>query len=224
MTTSRRTRSDTGGQALSGVALERERWSDAWRSLGVLEPRGLLDELAARYAEPHRAYHTLQHLHECFEALAPAAELAEHLAEVQLALWFHDAIYDTRAQDNEERSARWAADSVARAGARDGVAARVHALVMVTKHAAVPAGRDAQLLVDVDLSILGASAERFAEYEQQVRREYAWVPETGFRQARARVLGSFLARPRIYTTSWFEGRLEARARENLARSIAELSG
>ena len=143
---------------------------------------------------------------------------------MQLALWFHDAIYDTRAQDNEERSAIWAADSLRGAGVREDVAARVHALVMVTKHAAVPSGADAELLVDVDLSILGAPEARFAEYERQVRREYAWVPEDAFRRARARVLESFLARPRIYSTRWFERRLEERARANLARSIAELSG
>jgi predicted metal-dependent HD superfamily phosphohydrolase len=155
--------------------------------------------------------------------LEPATGLAERLAEVQLALWFHDAIYDTRAQDNEERSARWAAESLSGADAPGEAAARVHALVMVTRHAAVPSGADAELLVDVDLSILGAPEARFAEYERQVRQEYAWVPEAGFRKARARVLESFLARPRIYSTSWFKRRLEERARANLARSIVELS-
>ena len=203
--------------------MERECWRDAWQALGVTAPAGLLDALVARYAEPHRAYHTLQHLRECFEALASGASLAEHLAEVQLALWFHDAIYDTRAQDNEEQSARWASESLAQAGAQEDAVARVHDLVMATKHAAVPTGRDAQLLVDVDLSILGAPEARFAEYERQVRREYAWVPEDGFRRARARVLESFLARPRIYSTRWFEQRLEERARANLSRSIEELA-
>ena len=110
-----------------------------------------------------------------------------------------------------------------RSGAPDETAGRVRDLVLATKHDAVPETVDARLLVDVDLAILGAPRGRFAEYEAQVRREYAWVPEPAFRTARAKILGEFLARPAIYSTPGFRGRLEARARENLARSIGELA-
>jgi hypothetical protein len=134
--------------------------------LGARAPAGLFEALAARYAEPHRAYHTLQHLQECFAALDPVAGEAEHLAEVRLALWFHDAIYDTHAHDNEEASARWASDSLAEGGADRAAAERVRALILATKHDALPAAGDAQLLVDIDLSILGASDARFVEYEE----------------------------------------------------------
>lgn len=199
-------------------------WEAAWRALRVPAPSGLYEELCARYAEPHRAYHTQEHLRECFEHLDAAIAWAEHLAEIQLALWFHDAIYDPRAQDNEARSAQWARAALDGAGAAREVGERVHALVMATRHAAEPEGADATLLVDVDLSILGASDARFAEYERQIRREYAWVPESGYRQARTRVLQSFLERPAIYGTRWFASRLEDRARSNLARSIRELEG
>ncbi len=202
----------------------RATFEQAWRALGVRAPEGLLDELIARYSEPQRAYHTLQHLDECFAQLSPASSLAEHLAEVQLALWFHDAIYDSRAQDNEERSARLASESLLAAGGGADCAARVHALILATRHDAAPEGADARLLVDVDLSILGAADERFAEYERQIRAEYAWVPEPDYRRGRARVLSSFLERPAIYGTSWFSGRLEGRARANLARSLAALAG
>ena len=169
-----------------------------------------------------RAYHTLQHLRECFAQLAPVESCAEHLAEVELALWFHDALYDTRAQDNEERSADWARQALAQAGVPAEVGARVRALVLATRHAALPEVGDAQLLVDVDLSILGAAPVRFDEYERQIRQEYAWVPDAAFRQARANVLRGFLARPRIFGTPWFANRLEAPARANLARSLHAL--
>ncbi len=208
---------------LRRVMLERARWEDAWKTLGVPEPQGVFTELVARYAEPHRAYHTLQHLRECFEVLEPACALASHLAEVQLALWFHDAIYDTRKQDNEDESARWAYSSIVTAHASPETATRVRDLVVATKHNAVPEGADAQLLIDVDLSILGADEARFAEYEKQIRQEYSWVPEEGFRQARAQVLASFLARASIYSTPWFASRLEERARTNLRRSLGELA-
>jgi predicted metal-dependent HD superfamily phosphohydrolase len=199
--------------------LAQERWGAAWRSVGVQPPEELLSQLLARYSQPHRFYHTLQHLEECFAVLAPATHFAEHLAEVELALWFHDAVYDTRAQHNEEQSARWAEQALLAAGASQVIAGRIGNLVVVTKHNAVPEGEDARLLVDVDLSILGAAEERFAEYERQVREEYRWVAEAAFRQGRARVLASFLERPSIYSTSWFAVRLEGRARANLQRSL-----
>jgi predicted metal-dependent HD superfamily phosphohydrolase len=202
---------------------ERAQWDAAWKTLARPAPPGLLSDLAARYAEPHRAYHTLQHLRECFVQLEPAADLADHLAEVQLALWFHDAIYDTRAHDNEERSARWARDALLTAGVDREPAERVEHLVLATKHDATPESADARLLVDVDLSILGADGARFREYEEQVRREYAWVPDTTFRERRAQVLTRFLARPSIYSTPRFAARLEQQARTNLSRSLQQLS-
>lgn len=201
---------------------EQERWSETWSRLGAVAPEALFVELVGRYSEPHRFYHTLQHLRECFSVLEPASHLAGRLAEVQLALWFHDAVYDTRAQDNEEQSARWAEQSLVAAGANSDAAAQVRELVLATKHRAVPQGEDAKLLVDVDLSILGAAEPRFAEYERQVRQEYEWVPKDAFRQRRARVLASFLDRSSIYSTAWFAARLEEQARKNLSRSLKEL--
>ena len=201
---------------------ERAQWDAAWDALGRPAPDGLLSDLAARYAEPHRAYHTLQHLRECFVQLEPVTDLAEHLAEVQLALWFHDAIYDTRGHDNEERSARWAREALLAAGVDREPAERVERLVLATKHDATPEGADARLLVDVDLSILGADGARFREYEAQIRLEYAWVPDTTFRERRAQVLTRFLARPSIYSTSRLAARLEQQARSNLSRSLQQL--
>jgi predicted metal-dependent HD superfamily phosphohydrolase len=198
-------------------------WDRTWEALGCDPPAGLLGELRARYSEPDRFYHTLEHLRECFEALAPAAALAERLPEVQLAIWFHDAVYDTRASDNEERSGRLAREALVAAGAAAAVAARVEALVLATRHDAVPRDADARLVVDLDLGILGASAARFDEYESQIRREYSWVPDSAFRDARAAVLTRFLERPSIYRTAWFASRLEQRARENLVRSLRQLS-
>ena len=198
-------------------------WSRTWRRVGAKPPPGLLDELLARYAEPHRSYHTMQHLRECFATLEPASHLAARLGEVELALWFHDAIYDTRATDNEARSARWAEEALAAGGAGADTAARVRDLVLATRHTTAPEGEDTKLLVDVDLAILGAPEPRFAEYEAQVRQEYAWVPEDAFRQRRTRILQSFLDRPSIYSTPWFAERLEDRARTNLARSLRKLA-
>ena len=148
-------------------------WTAAWQALGVAAPDDALRfELQRRYGEPQRHYHTMQHLGECLAWFDREQALAERPGEVALALWFHDAIYDVHAHDNEARSADWARQALQAAGASDASADRVHALVMATRHDAVPEGRDAELLIDIDLSILGAERARFDEYERQVHAEY----------------------------------------------------
>ena len=198
-------------------------WARAWQGLhadGV--GLALRDSLLEAWNEPHRHYHTRRHLHDCLALLEPSLSLAEHPAEVEMALWFHDAIYDPKAAENELRSAEWAARALAEAGVASQARARVHALVMATRHAVEPAGADQQLLVDVDLAILGADRERFDEYEVEVREEYAWVPGPVFRHKRREILSQFLSRPRIYSTAGFIERFEEPARENLAHAIASL--
>jgi predicted metal-dependent HD superfamily phosphohydrolase len=193
-------------------------WQRAWAGIGAVgEGDALFAQLMAAYAEPQRHYHTLQHLGECLALFDDARTLAAHPAEVELALWFHDAIYDIKGHDNEQRSADWARDALRDAGAPTDAAQRVHDLVMATRHTAVPSGRDEQLLVDIDLSILGAARARFDEYEQQIRKEYAYVPGFLFRRKRREILKGFLDRPAIYSTPHFHDMLEARARDNLRR-------
>jgi predicted metal-dependent HD superfamily phosphohydrolase len=196
-----------------------ERWRETWRQLHGAADARLYDELIASYGERHRKYHTARHLDECFEKFNEARDSAEHPAEVELALWFHDAVYDTRREDNEEKSADWARAGALQAGVPADAAERVHALIMATRHQAVPSGADAELLVDVDLSILGAAPERFDEYERQIREEYAWVPGFVFRRKRAQILEGFLARSAIFSTAHFRSRYERQARENLLRSL-----
>lgn len=194
-------------------------WDSAWSALGASAPQPVLAELLQSYSEPQRHYHTLQHLGEAMGLLQPALGLAERPGEVALALWFHDAVYETQAKDNEARSADWAVAVVRGQGLPAEVAGRVHGLIMATCHAAQPSGIDAQLLVDADLGILAADPLRFAEYEVQVRAEYEWVPLPLYRARRREVLLGFMQREAIYCTDWFGQRLEARARCNLAQAL-----
>ncbi|MEL1263445.1 N-methyl-D-aspartate receptor NMDAR2C subunit [Pseudoxanthomonas putridarboris] len=199
----------------------RASWQRAWPGIGATGGGGaLFERLKAAYAEPQRHYHTLQHLQECLSAFDAARHLAAHPHEVEMALWFHDAIYEVKRHDNEERSADWAREALLAGGVDPDAAARVHALVMATRHTAVPVGRDERLLVDIDLSILGAERARFDEYERQIRKEYAYVPGFLFRRKRREILKGFLDRPAIYSTPHFHDALERRARANLARVTA----
>lgn len=206
------------------MSVSLESWRQTWRELGAAAPdEGLYDQLITCWNEEHRRYHTLQHLGECLAHFATVRDQAQRPAEIELALWFHDAFYEPRRDDNELLSAQWARSSVLQAGLPVDVADRVHALVMATCHDATPEDADAQLLVDVDLSILGAEPARFDEFDEQIRAEYAHVPDEAYRQGRSRVLISFLARPRLYSTEHFHEALERRAKDNLRRALARLS-
>jgi predicted metal-dependent HD superfamily phosphohydrolase len=202
-------------------------WQRACQGLNLSGQTDVLhDQLIARYQEPQRHYHTLQHLAECISLLNTLPIQAplppEQLAEIEMALWFHDAIYDVKGSDNEQKSADWAASELLAAGVAQDVARRIHALIMVTKHDAQPELPSELLLVDIDLSILGAAPDRFAQYDKQVREEYAWVPEELFRPKRTAVLQQFLDRPTIYSTPHFRDTREAQARLNLQDAIETL--
>lgn len=194
-------------------------WHHTWAALQCVPAAGLFDELLQAYRQQQRHYHTLQHLGECLQLHTESAHLAQHPADIGLALWFHDAVYDVHATDNEARSADWAAAALHTAGASTATQQHVHALIMATEHTAAPMAGDAALLADIDLAILGAAPARFAEYERQIRQEYAWVPEDVFTEKRQAVLHSFNARPRIYSTDLFYDRLEAPARANLKQAL-----
>lgn len=196
-------------------------WTRAWASSGAAgDGTALRDDLLRRWAAPQRHYHTRQHLAECLALFEEFAGLAADPAAVELALWFHDAVYDIPGRDNEGRSAAWAQEALAAAGARAGVPEAVRDLVLATRHDAPPAGGDAALLVDIDLAVLGAAAERFAEYERQIRAEYSYVPGLLFRCKRRAILQGFLDRPAIFTTPALHARFEAAARRNLAGALA----
>ena len=110
-------------------------WRGAWESWNVQAPAALRARLIAHYREPQRRYHTLQHLRECLAQFEALRSHAQRAGEVELALWFHDAVYDPRRTDNEALSARWARREIETQGVGGAVARRVQALVMATRQA-----------------------------------------------------------------------------------------
>lgn len=184
--------------------------SDAWHA-----------RLLSAYNEHHRMYHTLQHLDECLSLLDRHS--CERADLIEMALWFHDAVYDPQANDNEERSAELARSALSESGLASTAITEVQRLIMLTKSHQPGVGLDDPLLIDIDLAILGQSEERFAEYERQIRHEYSWVPDQIYRAKRVEVLAAFLQRQDIFLTRQFHELFEARARANLCQLIASLS-
>ncbi len=200
-------------------------WATMWQQLQLTPPPTLADELKVAYSEPHRHYHSLQHLQECLTLLTQLHHLAVYPAQIALALYFHDAVYDVYAHDNEAKSAAWAIDVLIKIGAEAALIARIEQLIMATQHQAQPElfDNDAQLLVDIDLAILGRESARFAEYEQQIRQEYSWVAVEQFKQGRGQILASFLQRPFIYNSDYFRQHFESLARFNIQTALARFS-
>jgi predicted metal-dependent HD superfamily phosphohydrolase len=186
-------------------------------------PASLRDRLRARYDEPHRRYHTWEHVLACFDAVVRITDAS--MAEVELALLFHDAVYEPLASDNERRSAELLVEEGRRVWLDDRLLQRASRLVLATTHRASEAADtpEACVVLDADLSILGSDPRTFDRYERQAREEYARVDDAIYADGRRRILRSFLACPTIYSTPRGRNLWEARARENLERSVARLA-
>ena len=204
--------------------MDQQRWSSLCRRLGCPSLDERLAVLEKAYSERHRHYHTAQHVRECLDLLDENAVSADHPLEVEFAIWLHDVIYVPRRNDNEERSAALAVEWLRTCVADEAVVDRVRRLILATRHVDPPKTEDEALLLDIDLAILGAEPLRYQQYEQQVRREYRWVPSFIFRKRRAEVLSSFLDRLAVYQTSWFRERRESPARANMSKALGELRG
>jgi predicted metal-dependent HD superfamily phosphohydrolase len=191
--------------------------------VGPAESYPVFDRLVAAYSEPHRHYHNLEHLSEMFRVARKLADFADDMSAVQLAIWFHDVVYDPKAKDNEERSASLAIELLQPLDVPEPVLVHVKAMILATAH--VDADRvdaDTAVLLDADLAILGAEERRYARYAADIRREYAWVPDDAYRAGRSKVLEGFLARPRIYRTERMHQTADATARDNLRKEIEHL--
>ena len=214
----------------TAIATLTQTWQALWQRLGgnPEDAIAVFQKLLAAYTEPHRAYHTLEHIQACLYQFDTVRSLAQYPDAVETALWFHDAIYDTRATDNEIRSAHWAFEAMSAGDISRRTAEHISDLVIATQHFSarldvISMQPDAALLVDIDLSILGYPPSAFEQYERQIRQEYNWVPETAYRQKRTEILCAFLTRPWIYQTPYFQAKYEFQARQNLNSLIQKWS-
>jgi predicted metal-dependent HD superfamily phosphohydrolase len=202
--------------------LSDSRWSELATRLGIVKPLVAFRWLEARYEERARKYHTPHHINECLGVLDRTQHPEASNPLVEYALWFHDAIYNTFSKKNEERSADAAVKVLERSGRPQGDCELVRAMILATRHDERPTEPPLQLLVDTDLAILGAEADRYAEFELQIRTEYWWVPTAMYRKQRAAILQSFVMRPSIYATHEVRERLERQARNNIAWGLEQL--
>ncbi len=190
-------------------------------------PLDVLGVLKARYAEPQRHYHTWAHVEALLGHYRRWVRYLNRPGPVLWALYWHDAIYDPQAKDNEEKSAQLLEREADGHLSPHDIAFAV-AIIRATASHTVPDGlnvhdaEDLALFLDMDLSILGAPEAAYDRYEQDIRAEYAFVPEEAYRAGRGAILNGFLSRPRLYFTDIAHAEWDEAARANLARAVRAL--
>jgi predicted metal-dependent HD superfamily phosphohydrolase len=203
-----------------------DEWNRLMDSLNVPRENGRLrcfEELRAAYSESHRYWHNLDHIDSLLAEIGlPSHRLKGALATLELAVWYHDVVYDTHRVDNEARSAEVARNALVELDIDRNLIERVCDLILMTRdHQAPVDDTEAQLFLDADMSILGTNSVLYQEYAADIRKEYAWIPDHVFYPGRRTVLGGFLSRPTIFRTEWFK-QWESAARMNIAAEIAQI--
>ena len=201
--------------------LDSARWDALMARLGLPPSRDVFERLQGLHAEPHRHYHTADHVNALLRHLDAHRELARRADLIEIAIWFHDAVYRPGSKTNERDSADMAVAVLAPHLDTDDVAFVERTIVLTADHGDTD-DPDTQLMLDLDLSILAASPETYADYASRIRREFRRVPGFLFRRGRRKVLRHFLAMPRIYKRDAIAALWEDRARTNLQTELASL--
>ena len=203
---------------------------EQWRLLsdnlrdGYEKRAKVFEQLSANYSHSKRAYHNLHHIAEMLRLVLRFSDSIENPSVVQFAVWFHDVIYDTKRSDNEDRSASFAASALEELGCPSEQNRMVQELILATKtHGGPHLSSDAEIFLDADLSILGASEEVYTLYSKAIRDEYSWVPQFLYRRKRTEILSNFLSRERIFFNDRMRVLFEKQARRNIESEIASLS-
>jgi len=180
-------------------------------------------KLTTAYQSEARHYHNLQHIQHMLTWLESTWQETEETKTIATyATWFHDAIYDSKASDNEDQSADLATQAETDLQIPTHIATQAADWIQRTKSHDPGESKECAHFLDCDLAILGAPEHMYSEYAAAIRREYAWVEEQAYRAGRAKVLRGFLERERIYITDTMSQQLEVQARRNLQKELDSL--
>lgn len=180
------------------------------------------DELIRFYSTDSRQYHGLPHIVKLLSLLEEYKFYIQDEDVVFLAIWFHDAIYSTWRNDNEEKSAFWANETLKSSTMPPENIEKVVQYIEATKTHEATTDSDLCFFLDFDLSILGSDDTIYDVYARQIREEYSLTPSFMYKRGRRKVLKRLLERPHIYHTTIFQSKFEAKARENIERELSNL--
>jgi len=206
------------------LALLEEEWRKDTAGLPRARANMIYESIFFRHNDPQRRYHGLSHLEALFALLHKHAPHIAAETPPRLAVWWHDAVYDPQARDNEENSADLARVQMAELGIVRPIIEETSRLILMTKnHWDGPSAGDGDCFLDADIAILGASPAAYDAYSKQVREEYSWAPDDRYRAGRSAFLNFVLARSRLFRTDAFETAYAAQARANMGRELSSLA-
>jgi len=199
------------------------RWQMLMDAFGFDENTIAFSHLTKRYEEKHRAYHNLEHVKDCLFQLDNYAGLVKEKHLIEMAIWFHDIIYNPYRKDNELKSAEAASHFLSGQNTDAQDIQKVYDLILSTLHVEEPKNDSEALIMDIDITILGSEESRYESYCVKIRKEYRWIPGMIYRRKRKEILQRFLKRERLYFTDYFYSMLEEKARLNISAEISGLS-
>jgi len=174
-------------------------------------------EIEMTYTKKNRHYHNLHHLENMFQGFMEAKEVIKEPDTMLFALFYHDIIYKITATDNEHQSALFFKKRISKTTFQHIAAAAYQ--IEITKSHVTTEDADANLFLDLDLSVLGQPWETYLEYSQNIRKEYQRYPDFMYKKGRKKVLLYFLKANTIFKTSFFQTKYEVQARKNLNREL-----
>ncbi|WP_440133767.1 HD domain-containing protein [Chitinophaga sancti] len=182
------------------------------------------NSILTHYNESHRFYHNLDHVQTLLVFIEEYNHLVHDLETLQLAVFFHDIIYDVQRADNEERSALVATQFLEQTSYPPEKIALVSEYIRATKsHQNPNKDSDLDCFLDFDLFILSGPERMYQAYAKNIRKEYGIYPDSVYVPGRKKILQYFLDRPSIYKTAGFRERFDAVAKENIQRELEKLS-
>lgn len=200
--------------------LGKERFEALWRRCSLPNANAnatqVWDNLVTRYSEKHRHYHNRKHLVFCLQLLDTAASFVEDESALEMAIWFHDAVFEPMAKDNEERSAALF-KIVGKNHFAPSFIDTVSNIIVATKHINDPKHNNEAYMLDIDLASIGLPWPHFRQDCDDLRAESSGIPDTNFYSGKLKFFDALVKRPRMYYTDYFFTRYEDKARENIQR-------
>ena len=184
------------------------------------DAHAVYEQVLTHYQEPHRRYHTPEHIEHCLRQHDLAVAQMDDADAVEMAIWFHDVIYDVPTDNNERLSAEMFT-RLAGQCMHPEFRQAVHDMILTTQHPQIPTKNDEKFLVDVDLSSFGLPWEEMRRDSDNVRQEFLETSDENFYAGHIRFMRALLERPAFFATEFFRNRYEQRARSNIARLLEE---
>ncbi|HPT66084.1 MAG TPA: hypothetical protein PK257_02120 [Candidatus Woesebacteria bacterium] len=197
-------------------------WNDLCQRLNINKDQNSFNEIVKNYSESHRHYHNLKHIDNSLGEFELIKDKLNNPEAVELAIWYHDIVYNLYESDNEEQSAELAKTFCQKNNLSPDFTKQVEDHILFTKHTSLINNSDSQYLADIDMSILGKQPDIFDIYEKQIYKEYSTLySKADYQKGRTKFFKTILKHP-IYTTDFFKNRYEQAARDNIQRTINKL--